>query len=647
MISLTLFKVNFDELNIKNISKRALLDSIKIFYKGDEFEYINFLEKLGIDYYQTFNNIFEFNNEINKEIKILNDLASKENIDKFDFKVVNLLRRNLKEINDNEYIKLNFDLRKLNDNSQLDKIKDIFLTTDSVSLVDFKEIEDERFSLIYHKKGAMDYNNEFLLNNSRETIQFLENFKMAKDNNFILTRFLLEIARKFKEAGINESFSYTYQMGEVKKEVIKDINEIIFWGNLSKEEKEQQKELEKQEQEISNKATQLAKEEIKKEKQQTRDSLAKDSTNEILESEKVIPRLYNLRNQNENDEKEKNNKNINSKKSENEEIKINIEKVIQESFEIYHQKELEKVNLRLERAKKDSLEAYNDLKETLNNGSSIIDGIKFIQQKYRNEDTINFATLLFSKDILSVKAKDDEIKSLKNETDEYKNYIETLNDEISKREETISKLRGTIQVKNNEAVALKLEYEKELEILKESDLKLKELEQTFSEQKLTIEELDKENAELSQNFKKLNDNKIRLEVKLEDAENLLKETKNKEDILKNEIKSLEQSKMENYKLNFEVENYKNKEQEYLKQIELLQTESKNNIKKDFELMKLDEENKSLKEQLGEYKNKISYYENQLQSIINQAEPVESKNEKQENSTEIRKPKRSKDILGDV
>lgn len=647
MISLTLFKVNFDELNIKNISKRALLDSIKIFYKGDEFEYINFLEKLGIDYYQTFNNIFEFNNEINKEIKILNDLASKENIDKFDFKVVNLLRRNLKEINDNEYIKLNFDLRKLNDNSQLDKIKDIFLTTDSVSLVDFKEIEDERFSLIYHKKGAMDYNNEFLLNNSRETIQFLENFKMAKDNNFILTRFLLEIARKFKEAGINESFSYTYQMGEVKKEVIKDINEIIFWGNLSKEEKEQQKELEKQEQEISNKATQLAKEEIKKEKQQTRDSLAKDSTNEILESEKVIPRLYNLRNQNENDEKEKNNKNINSKKSENEEIKINIEKVIQESFEIYHQKELEKVNLRLERAKKDSLEAYNDLKETLNNGSSIIDGIKFIQQKYRNEDTINFATLLFSKDILGVKAKDDEIKNLKNETDEYKNYIETLNDEISKREETISKLRGTIQVKNNEAVALKLEYEKELEILKESDLKLKELEQTFSEQKLTIEELDKENAELSQNFKKLNDDKIRLEVKLEDTENLLKETKNKEDILKNEIKSLEQSKMENYKLNFEVENYKNKEQEYLKQIELLQTESKNNIKKDFELMKLNEENKSLKEQLGEYKNKISYYENQLQSIINQAEPVENKNEKQENSTEIRKPKRSKDILGDV
>ena len=67
MISVTLFKVNFDELNINHLSKRPLLDSIKIFYTGNEFEYLEFLEKIGINYYKKFNNIFELNNEVNKE----------------------------------------------------------------------------------------------------------------------------------------------------------------------------------------------------------------------------------------------------------------------------------------------------------------------------------------------------------------------------------------------------------------------------------------------------------------------------------------------------------------------------------------------------------------------------------------------------
>ena len=86
MISVTLFKVNFDELNINHLSKRPLLDSIKIFYTGNEFEYLEFLEKIGINYYKKFNNIFELNNEVNKEIKIFNNIATNEQIDKFNFR---------------------------------------------------------------------------------------------------------------------------------------------------------------------------------------------------------------------------------------------------------------------------------------------------------------------------------------------------------------------------------------------------------------------------------------------------------------------------------------------------------------------------------------------------------------------------------
>ena len=147
MIPISVFRANFDELNINNLSKRALLDRLKVFYQDNEYEYINFLESVGINYYEEFNNIFELNNTINKEIKILNDIATKQELDKFDFRAVNLLKRNLKEINDSEYYKMNLDLRHLNDNSTLSAIKDAFILTNGVSLVEFKDIEDERISV--------------------------------------------------------------------------------------------------------------------------------------------------------------------------------------------------------------------------------------------------------------------------------------------------------------------------------------------------------------------------------------------------------------------------------------------------------------------------------------------------------------------
>lgn len=622
MISLSLFKVNFDELNINNLSKRALLESLKVFYKADELAYLSFLEELGIDYYKKFNNIFELNNELNKEIKIFNNIASKEEIEQFDFKAINLFKRSLKEINDNEYVKVNFDLRRLNDSATLSAIKDIFIITDSVSLVDFKEIEDERVSLIYHRRGALIYNDELILSNSRDAIQFLENFKVPKDNNFILTRFLLEISKKFKEAGIDESFSYTYQIGETKREVVKDIDEIIFWGNLSKEEKEEIKQQEKEKQEIEKQALELAKNELKKEKNDLRASLKKDSTNEILENEKSIPNIYNLKFQEIKSE-------IPPKTKEENENRI--EKIITESFAIYHQKEIEKANIRLERAKKDSFEAYKDLKECLNQGLSITEAIKSIQQKYRNEDTINFASLLFSRDILNLSAKEDEIKDLKNQISQDEKFAQTLNEELTKREETISKLKGTIQLKINEMTQMKMEFEEELEAFKESDLKLKELEKIFEEQKITIEELDKENESLNQNNKDLKDNKIRLEVKLENAENLLKEEKEKEQNLQNKIALLEEVQMQNYKFKFEIESLEDREKQYLERIKILEQNNKESYEKELELTKSLLEKEFLEKSLEEYKKKVEFYENKHHS--NENAPHKEK-------------RRSRDILGE-
>ena len=603
MIPISVFRANFDELNINNLSKRALLDSLKVFYQDNEYEYMNFLESIGINYYEEFNNIYELNNTINKEIKILNDIATKQELDKFDFRAVNLLKRNLKEINDSEYYKMNLDLRHLNDNSTLSAIKDAFILTNGVSLVEFKDIEDERISLIYHKKGAMIYDGELLLHNARaEKVQLLENFKEPKDNNFILTRFLVDFSRKLKELGINESFCYTYEMGGSTKEVIKDIDEILYWGSLSKEEKEIKKESLKKEQDLNNKATELAKSEIKEERNSLRDSLKKESKNEVLE-EKTLPRLNNLKNTKFENENKESHQNIESPKSEitSEE---QIQQIINDSFEVYTQKELEKTNIRLEKAKKDSLNAYEDLKANLKDGLSILEAIKNIQQKYRNEDTINFATLLFSKDILNLKAKEEEIKNLTSELESSYHLQEKLNDEITKREETISKLKGTMQGKINEMTALRYEFEEKMQEVAETKMKLKELEKYSQEQETTIVDLDNENQELSNKNKELNNEKIKLES--------------------------------------QNEYLKTREQGFVEQLNELKEEVKEKFKKELELEKATTENRYLQEIVADYKQKNTLLENRLDDISKKLERESLGNQEREQPKKLR----SRDILGD-
>lgn len=565
MIPISVFRANFDELNIKNLSKRPLLDSLKIFYQDNEYEYINFLESIGINFYEEFNNIFELNDKINKEIKILNDIATKQELDKFDFRAVNLFKRNLKEINDSEYYKLNFDLRHLNDNSTLSAIKDAFILTNGVSLVEFKDIEEERISLIYHKKGVMFYDDEILLHNARaEKVQLLENFKEPKDNNFILTRFLVDFSHKLKEAGIKESFCYTYEVGGSTKEVIKDIDEILYWGSLTKGEKEIKKESLKKEQELNNKAVELAKGEIKEERDSLRASLKKESKNKVLE-EKTLPRLNNLKSIRLENQNHQNIERLESQAKSSEE---EIQQIISDSFELYIQKEIEKTNIRLEKAKKDSFNAYEDLKANLKDGLSILEAIKNIQQKYRNEDTINFATLLFSKDILNVKAKEEEIKNLTSELESSYSLQEKLNDEITKREETISKLKGTMQNKINEMTALRFEFEEKMKEVAETEVKLKELEKYSNEQEATINELDTENQELSNKNKELNNEKIKLES--------------------------------------QNEYLKTREQGFVEQLNEFKEEVKDKFKKELELEKVITENKYLQETIAESKQKILY-----------------------------------------
>ncbi|EPE7038012.1 hypothetical protein ACSL7O_001639 [Campylobacter jejuni] len=568
MLNLNISKVNFDELDIKNITKRGILDTLKKFWNGNFDEYLEYLQSIGINYYEKIDNIYKLKQTLNNDIeKLKENVKDGKNVGKFNYQAISQFK-NLQEVRDSEYYKLNIDLREVNDKNTITKIKDVFLSVDSCSLVDFKEINEERISLIYHKKGALIFFDNYIIANTRaENMSLIENYQVPKDNNFIVSKFLLFLATKLKTENINESFCYSYNNGKQRINNIKSIEEIIVWGRLKPEEKKLEKDKLKQQDENKEIAKEQAKVEIKQEINKNRDSLEKDSVEKILQNSTSNVKLYNISSLSESD---KNQKVENEVKNEKEEI----ENIIKNTFEVYHLKELEKTKERLKRAEKESYEAYRDLKDYLYNGTSILEAIRNIQQKYRNEDTINFASLLFSKDILNLKNKENEINTLKDEIEKSINYENELMDEITKREETISKLKGTLQSKINEITAMRDDFEKEIAKIKLVEEKLKEVEKISEEQEITIKELDNENDILSNENKKSKEELIRLKSENEYLNKQIEENKNRnlnnENLTKDYYKlqiDLEKEKIQNQYLLQSIADYKESEKEYKSKIE--------------------------------------------------------------------------------
>lgn len=290
MLNLTIRKVDFNELKVEDIGKRPVLDTLLKFWNKSENEYIEFLQKHNIDFYKNFTSIAELKDTLKQDIETINNIAEQNLENAFDFKTINFLKsKNLKEINDYEFVKLTIDLRQINNAENKELIKDLFLETKSVSLVDFIDVSEHSCSLIYHKKGAFYYNNEPYMCNSRESLTLLENYEIPKDSNFILTRFLLDLSNKFEDNNIDESFCVQYSNG---KENIANMHEVIYWGHLNAEEKREIKAEIKKQEAINNEAKQIAKEELKAESNATRDSLKpKEAYSEIDKKEETISKL--------------------------------------------------------------------------------------------------------------------------------------------------------------------------------------------------------------------------------------------------------------------------------------------------------------------------------------------------------------------
>ena len=536
MITISIRKADFEELDVNRSTKLPVLDAIEPFWKKSQMDYDNFLKANNIKQTAHFSSLQELKDFANKVIDRLNAMADilKQNDFGFDFRVVNQMKsRYLKHIGEYDFIKLTFNLRDMNEAQKI-RFKDLFKEIKSVSFIDFIEIDEESCALIYHKKGAMYYNDMPYIYTSKFSLSLLESFKVPHNNNFIMARFLFDLSKKLKENNIDEAFYVAYENGNSNT---KSTDEIIKWANYSQEEKDALLQEWRENREIERLAKEGAQSELKYEANARRNSLDSLQVKQVIEQDKFIKTEPQEYSDEEIDElfsavhiadKEKTIKDIEQENAEK------IHKLVYQSIEYYKEKEIQKTNMRLERAQKDSQRAYEDLKKYIENGSSILEAVQNIKQKYSNEDTIHLATLLFNQDILTIKSKDELINELNDSIESLKNENQILNDKLDKKDETISSLKSTIQKKINEIqnfeYELRQEFDEQLqtkenEMLEKLETFKKSQDEIVENFKVEIEELNNENDELYKEKERLKEQNIFLNSQNEKLKSIELEAK--------------------------------------------------------------------------------------------------------------------------
>ena len=438
------------------------------YWKGDTSSFFEYMKSNGLEYNFRAENIFELNKKCNEFLSNLSNVI-KKNIGQFDPRIINSLgQRNLVDITENDYLKITF--QKENNLPFSDEEIQTFLNNPSRSFLDLRQYSAEKneLTLIYNRRGIYDEGSRIAVLKSKDTLTFRENFKDAKDNNFILSGFVYEFAN------LGEDFKYSFFVGEDERENIITAEEILN----AKDER-----LDRNEAIITQKAAQdVASSEIRKEKQERRQSLGYDSTSgEILAEAsteiRINPVIENIKNINENINNSINNTSNNSVNNSNNvnKTKEALEQMVEQAIDFYEQKEIEKMRIRLNNARTDARLAYEDMMYKIRNGSSALEALNFAKQKYSEEHTINMASAFLSKDILEVDIKNNEITTLRSKISELDNNNTLLNEEITKREQAITSLKSTMQQKVNEINLLKEKHEEDLiavtNALKEEALK--------------------------------------------------------------------------------------------------------------------------------------------------------------------------------
>lgn len=633
MITFNIRKAELNEINLGSVVKAPVIDALKAFWQNSEYKYFQNLEYNGIEYQADFKSVNDLQNYANDTISKITAMADKGDavdIGDFDYKIINHLKsKNLKPITEFDFVKLTLNLKEIGNEKIKQKIKNLANMTPTVALIDSTDITDDTFELIYHRKGAFYYCDEPYLNLSTSAYTLLENFQMPKSSNFIMARFLVDLAKKLKENGIDETFCINYSENNRK---IVSVDEIIHCSELNLEEKKAYLEATKTKTNIAEVAKEQAQNELKNETSNSkRNSLTQKEAKEVLETaksnvkeiqnidEEEFDRIFNSVN-----EESKTKKTIAEIRKE---FENKLDDIIEEATKLYGEKEIEKTKIRIEKAQKDKERAYDDLKKYIDNGASILEAIQNIKQKY-NEDTVHLASLLFGKDILNAKNKDEIINKLNDNILSLENENKNLNDKLDKKDETISSLKSTVQKKVNEVTNMEIEFENKLkQEVENKEKQMFEMLNTYkTEQEQNITQI-KENAEIEKNDIIT---KYQSEIDEFDKENSELNEQNKKLEKENQImkNSIESSK---------------KELELLKQ----DLESKlNEFEKDKkEFYQIQARENMYQQQIGELKQQLQEANSLLKVAISNKE-MEMSNQSNSNNEES-KVKRAKDVLGEI
>lgn len=419
MVQIKHTKANLEDLIINEQFQKPNT-ALEQFWNGTQEDLFLYYKKHNIEYNFQVDNLEQLNEKSNKYLNSLME-AVKKDIGKFDFRLRSALNPKSLEISSDDYMKLEFDIGNV-ENSQL---MSNFLNAKSRSFIDFRKFEDNKLTLVYNRRAIYDEGSRIAIVKAKQSVTLRDNFKEAKDNNFVLSGFLKELVKN----GANFDFIHEYMAGDSKRQMVITSQEI----NKDTETVEEIKKTAQRDVEI----VAQAKKEVKQEDSQARQSLKPDSNINLINKEASTEIRVDTKPLQ------------NVTKAEDTEKVINA--ITEDSIGDYAQKEMEKLKIRLAKAEEDAKIVYQEIKlKITDDGMSVQEALNFAKQKYREEHTINLASVLLSKDLLQVATLE---KIITNKEKEVLNLEHTISDKdnaITKREETISSLKSTLQTKENE-----------------------------------------------------------------------------------------------------------------------------------------------------------------------------------------------------
>lgn len=493
MLDIKLEKARIEDLQISNLFQRPDR-AFREYFSGSDDEYLSYFNRHNINIHYTCENLYEAHTKMNgflNEVKtaINNDLSS------WDFRIKSALGpKNLKELEIDDYMVLTISVNE-NTQEKIDKFTDMFFNTDSCSFCDFRKMNDEyinHFQLIYNRRGIYEEKDRIFIGKSKESVSLKEGFELAKDNNFIMADFFTKLAR----AGIDDTFSFSYKSNGIIKSMIATSAEIL---DCAKQKENSTI--------ISAKQAQIkeqAKEELKQESATKRDSLPKESTYSEVSKEATQTSFRPIMEASETTQETQIYESAQTtQRRKNSVSKVTLENldiVTEEVIDNYEQKEIEKTKQRLARSRAEGKKAYEYMSKLMSQGVGFLEAIRAGKQQFREEHTINFASILIQKDIARTTLLKEELGEKEQEILNLNNELEKRNETITKREETINSLKSTLEKSRTE---FKLEKE---ELIEQHKVDLEELtnsakteiESIVTESQKTINELTQSVNELEQ-----------------------------------------------------------------------------------------------------------------------------------------------------